>query len=79
MKLGRAPNLRTTHGNALVMRRSAAPVLSDRLGNMNGLELTSLEASALHACDGIAAISSPVPHAVGLPTADRHYQPPEDS
>ena len=51
------------------MRRSAVPVpcLID-LAKINELGLTILEASAPHACEGIAAISSPVPHAAGLPT-----------
>ena len=77
MKLGQALNPRATHENTLVMRRSAVPVpcLID-LAKMNELGLTILEASAPHACEGIAAISSPVPHAAGLPTAVRHYQPP---
>jgi hypothetical protein len=80
MKLARAFNPRAMHENTLVMRRSAVPVpcLID-LAKMKEPGLTILEASAPHACDGIAAISSPVPHVAGLPTAVRHYQPPGTS
>jgi hypothetical protein len=77
LKLARGLNLRATHGNTLIMRRSAVPVPRPiDLAKMNELGLTILEASDPHACDGIAAISSPVPNAAGLPTAARHYQPP---
>jgi len=77
LKLARGLNPRATHENTLVMRRSVLPVPCPLdLAKMNERGLTILEASAPHACDGIVAISSPVPHAAGLPTAARHYQPP---